>query len=123
MMMMAMMKLMTMMVTIIVIRFIMASISKIAEVELPGGGHLRREPGHRPAARARASREARPERVAQRAARQCEAERVVLMHRVGGEAEAAVGVEQAEGGGGQRVRRHHIACAAWRLAAGDGRTG
>ena len=97
----------------------------VAVVEHPVGGHLRREPGHRPATRARASREARPERVAQRAARQREAERGVLVHRVGDEAEAAVGVEEGEGGGGQRVRHHHIARAAWRLAraAGDGRTG
>jgi hypothetical protein len=51
----------------------------------------------------RPPREARPERVAQRAAGQREAERVVLVHHVGDEAEAGVLVEQGEGGGGQRV--------------------
>jgi hypothetical protein len=44
-----------------------------------------------------------PERVPHRAARQREAESVVLVHGVGDEAEAAVGVEHGEGGGGQRV--------------------
>ena len=90
--------------TIIVLRFVaVESTTIIAKVQQPGGGHLRREPGHRPATRTRASREARPERVAQRAARQREAERVVLVHRVGNEEEAAAGVEQGEWGGGQRV--------------------
>ena len=51
----------------------------------------------------RPRREARPERVAQRAAGQREAERVVLVHRVGDEAEAAAGVDHGEGRGGQRV--------------------
>jgi hypothetical protein len=40
--------------------------------------------------------EARPERVAQRTTGQREAERVVLVHRVGDKAQAAPGVEQAE---------------------------
>jgi hypothetical protein len=44
----------------------------------------------------------RPERVAQRPAGQREAERVVLVHCVGDEAKAAAGVEQGEGGCGQR---------------------
>ena len=47
--------------------------------------------------------EARPERVTQRAAGQRETQRVVLVHHVGDEVEAGVGVEAAEGGGGQRV--------------------
>ena len=76
----------------------------IAEVEHPVRGHPRRELGHRPATRARASREARPERVPHRAADKRETECIVLVHRVGDEAKAAVGVEQAELGGGQRVR-------------------
>jgi hypothetical protein len=45
----------------------------------------------------RPPREARPERVAQRTAGQREAERVVLVNRIGDEAEAAPRVEQAEG--------------------------
>jgi hypothetical protein len=48
------------------------------------------------------TREPHPQRVAQRPAGQREAERVVLVHQVGDEAEAAAGVEQTEGGGGQR---------------------
>jgi len=75
----------------------------MAEVEHSVRGHPRREPGHRPTTSAWASREARPERVAQRFACQREAERVVLVHHVGDEVEAAVGVEECEGGVGQRA--------------------
>jgi hypothetical protein len=47
----------------------------------------------------RPPREVLPERVAQRAAGQRQAERVVLVHRVGDEAEAAARVEQLEAPG------------------------
>jgi hypothetical protein len=87
--------------------------SIIAEIEHTVSGHRGPELGHRHVPRAqplprmrvagRPHREAPPQRVAQRAADKREAECVVLVHRVGGEAEAVVGVEQGEGGGGQRV--------------------
>ena len=73
----------------------------------PHRPHHRRVPCAHPRARVRVAGrphwEARPERVTQRAAGEREAERVVLVHRVGDRAEAAAGVEQGEGGGGERV--------------------
>ena len=67
----------------------------------PHRPHHRRVPCAHPRARVRVAGrphwEARPERVTQRAAGEREAERVVLVHRVGDEAEAAPRVEQAEG--------------------------
>jgi hypothetical protein len=44
----------------------------------------------------RPHQEARPQRVAQRAAGQCEAKRVILVHRVGDKVQAAARIEQAE---------------------------
>jgi hypothetical protein len=55
---------------------------------------MRRAPLARVRVAGRPRQEALPERVAQRAAGQREAERVVLVHRVGDEAEAGVLVGQ-----------------------------
>jgi hypothetical protein len=66
----------------------------------------RAHPRARVSVTGRLRREARPQRIAQRAAGQREAEHVVFVHRIGDEAEAAPRVKQAEG---WRARE----CMAW----------